>query len=286
MTEHTTIDITSSAFAARLANLLASTRERSGEGRFAMARESQGRFGYRDLRDFEKGTRQLDEQIIDDLAQLYRCDLGTILPHRLPVVVTGYEVSAGGVHQGYVPEQPDALLQAYLLLVRSLRRQRRTPVVDLRRDDLEVLASYLDEPRESVLHRLATLMNATQRKRAAMTGVLATGAAVIGLAGIAVAVDSPSSTVVDGNSPTTVSVAPTQVTTQATVVTTSPGVQVTTQVTTQATTVTTAPRVIARPGIAQVADTTIGLQETNITIAPETSAVVDVVDPPLPPTTP
>ena len=41
------------------------------------------------------------------------------------------EVSAGGVHLGYAADEPDALLVAYLNVVRTLRRRRFSPVVEL-----------------------------------------------------------------------------------------------------------------------------------------------------------
>ncbi|MFM2078382.1 MAG: hypothetical protein RJA49_2272, partial [Actinomycetota bacterium] len=182
------IDISGEAFALRLANLLVATRTHEGEGVGHVARRSGGRFSRRDLKEFEAGTRTVDETTLDELAQLYRCDLGLILPLRLPVVISANRVSAGGVHEEFSPSDPDALLTAYLTLVRSLRRQKRAPVVDLRREDIEVLSGFLQESDETVVHRLATLMNVTQTKRTAMIGVLASGALVIGLAGTVAAI--------------------------------------------------------------------------------------------------
>jgi hypothetical protein len=195
------VDITSPAFSLRLANLLVATRTRNGLGVGAMAKASGGRFSRHELKEFERGGRQLDESVVDELAQLYRCDLGLILPLRLPVVVSANRVSAGGVHQEIEGQGPDATLAAYLMLVRTLRRQKKAPVVDLRRDDVEVLSGFLDEPNDRIVHRLATLMHATQTKRTAMVGVLATGAAVIGLVGTAVAVGGTETTTPDSPIP-------------------------------------------------------------------------------------
>lgn len=193
MAETTTIDIRSNAFALRLANLLTATREATGDSRRALAAASNGRFHRSELRDFERGTRPLDEETVGELALLYRCDLDAILPPRLPVVITAGRVSAGGVHLDYEETSEEALIQAYMALVRQLRRQKRTPIVDLRRDDLDVLSEYMQQPRESVVHRIANLMNATQRKRTAMVGALSTGVAIVGLVGTAAAVDGPAS---------------------------------------------------------------------------------------------
>jgi hypothetical protein len=188
MTGTPQIDITSPAFATRLADLLRTTRAARRERRAELARRSAGRFDRRDLLHYERGLRPIDEASLDELMQLYRCDLGPILPARLQVEVTPLAVSVGGVSQGYHGDGDDAVLDAYLGLVQVLRHRHHTPLLDLRRDDLEALAGYLHTSRESVLHRLATLMNATQRKRAAMAGVLASGAAVVGLVGSAAAV--------------------------------------------------------------------------------------------------
>jgi hypothetical protein len=182
------VDISSRAFALRLGNLLVATRTRDGLGVGAVARASAGRYSKHDLKAFERAEHTIDEATLDDLALLYRCDLGVILPLRLPVVVSSNRVSAGGVHQEFESSSGDAVLAAYLTLVRTLRHQKKSPVVDLRRDDIEVLAGFLAQPSQNVIERLGLLMHATQTKRTAMIGVFATGAAVVGLVGTALAV--------------------------------------------------------------------------------------------------
>ena len=303
------IEITSEAFALRLANLLIATRTHEGQSVRHMAKRSKGRFSSRDLKEFEAGQRQLDETTVDELAVLYRCDLGAILPIRLPVVVGTNRVSAGGVHQEFTSNDPDSILTAYLTLVRSLRRQKRTPVVDLRRDDVEVLAGFLQEPHESVVNRLATLMHATQTKRTAMVGVLASGAAVVGLVGTVAAVGvndaAPGGLVPPDSSSTTVQVVDTQpVSTDTVVVTEVPttvgetvpssepatSVPVTEAPTTLATLPVTVPPLTvpvttARPPVVTPAPTTTAASiETNLT--PTTPPIVDTGGPPVPPTFP
>jgi hypothetical protein len=215
-----TVDISSRAFALRLGNLLVATRTRDGRGVGAVARASGGRYTKHDLKAYERADHTIDEATLDDLAQLYQCDLGVILPLRLPVVVSAHRVSAGGVHQEFESSNSDAVLAAYLTLVRTLRHQKKSPVVDLRRDDIEVLAGFLAQPSQNVIERLAVLMHATQTKRTAMIGVFATGAAVVGLVGTALAVSGtavapadtrPDTTVVG----TTTTVAPVVTTTSA-----------------------------------------------------------------------
>jgi hypothetical protein len=96
-------------------------------------------------------------------------------------------VAAGGVSIVYVPGDVDSLLEAYLKLVRTLRRQKKAPAVDLRREDIEALAEHLQVPGEDVVDRLAALMGAARGQRLAMTGLFQGGAVVIGLVGTAVA---------------------------------------------------------------------------------------------------
>ncbi len=275
------VDIQSEAFQLRLANLLVATRTRNGLGVGQMVRASEGRFSKRDLKEFEAGTRALDDVTVDELATLYRCDLGVILPLRLPVVISANRVSAGGVHEDYDNSDPDALLAAYLTLVRTLRRQRRAPVVDLRRDDVEVLAGFLQQPHESVVHRLATLMHATQTKRTAMVGVLATGAVVVGLVGTAAAVGVGDASPTDPTDTTTVVVETTVPDTTTTVVeTTVPVTDETTTTTTVAPTtvvetttvpVTTQPPVTTATPSTVAPPTTVQSIETNL--PPETTQV-------------
>ena len=254
------VDITSPAFQLRLASLLVATRTRRGQGVGAVAKASNGRFSKHDLKAFEAAERPLDEATIDELATLYACDLGEILPLRLPVVISANRVSAGGVHEDFDAAKPDAMLAAYLALVRSLRRQKRTPVVDLRRDDIEVLAGFLKVPRETVVHELATLMHATRTKRTAMVGVLATGAVVVGLVGTVAAVGAN-----DASPPPDPTETTTAVTESTVPETTSP--ETTVVETTAVTTTTVAPETT-------VVETTLAPTTVPTTQKPPTSTTV------------
>jgi hypothetical protein len=283
-----TVDITSHAFALRMANLLVATRTRNGQSLRAVARLTDGRFTSRDLKRFERAEVQLDETTIDQLAMLYRCDLGTILPLRLPVMVTSQRVSAGGVHQEVEGSDPDSVLSAYLTLVRTLRRQKKAPVVDLRRDDIAVLAGFLNESHESVVHRLATLMQATQAKRTAMVGVLTTGAAVVGLVGSAMALESSDAATPISTDPVTIEVSTTVVVDTSTVTTdsapdtASATSSPTTTIVIELPTSTDAPATTRVPVIVPVTRppaTTIPMIDTNLTT---TTTLVDSGEPPIP----
>ncbi|MCU1366752.1 MAG: hypothetical protein JWN39_2391, partial [Ilumatobacteraceae bacterium] len=179
----TTIDIESDVFALRLANLLRATRTSSGRSYRGLARASEGRFTREQLRELEEGTATVDEEVVELVSVLYGADLGTILPNRLPVAITSGVISAGGVRASFVATSSTSLLTAYLRLIRSMRRQKKAPMIALRREDVEVLAEYLDESGETIVDRLTALMGATLTQRTAMATMFATGAIVIGLAG-------------------------------------------------------------------------------------------------------
>lgn len=187
MEEMAMVDLRSDAFAKRLANLLVGTRSVRGRSVRQMARMSDGSFTKSQLKSLESANTLLDDDLVARVTELYESDLGAILPTRLAVVVGTGIVSAGGVSTAFVPHDPTSLLEAYLKLVRSMRRQMKAPAVDLRRDDIEVLAGYLQQPGETIVERLAALMGASRTQRTAMIGLLASGAVVIGLVGTAMA---------------------------------------------------------------------------------------------------
>jgi hypothetical protein len=220
-----TIDITSDAFARRLANLLKDRRETSGATLRQLARASDRAFDTRFLRAAEDGRAELDEQTVCELAALYGAELAEILPSRLPLRIEADEdaergvIATSGITARFDPRDPDSLLTSYLLLVRQLRAQQSEPLIDLRREDVDTIAEFLHEPGPSVVERLSTLMGATQLQRRAMVGMFIAGAIVIGLAGSGVAAlaggsDAPSrpaaivapveSTFATGSPPTTV----------------------------------------------------------------------------------
>lgn len=171
-----------SAFARRLANLLRARRELLGAGLRELARRSGGRFTARDLREAEAGTLLVDDGTALELAALYGVDLAEILGDRLPIQVEAAGlVRTGGVVERFDPTDDDSLLTAYLHLVRTLRRQERADAVDLRRDDVLVLAAHLGVPGTTVVERLAALMGATRARRTSMAALFGAGVAVIGL---------------------------------------------------------------------------------------------------------
>lgn len=180
------IDPGGEAFTIRLCNLLRERRRADGVRRSEIARRSEGRFSARDLRHVERG--RVDPTDATELAALYGADLAAILPARTPVEVDpDGRVTTAGVAEEFIPGDPDAMLTAYLRLIRRLRNAERDPVVGLRRDDIVVLADVLETPGADITDRLGALMGATRVQRRLMVGLFVAGAVVVGVAVTAVA---------------------------------------------------------------------------------------------------
>lgn len=178
----TTIDITTPAFARRLAALLSVHRGHTKASIRSLARRSNGLVTAKVLHEIEAGHYPLDGDLVSVVAALYGADLESILPDRMIVSVSpDGMVTAGPVAQKFDPSDENALLVAYLRLVRSLRGEQRAESLVLRRDDVEVLAGYLHLPGTVVLERLLSLMGSTRAQRSAVMALFATGAMVVGL---------------------------------------------------------------------------------------------------------
>lgn len=171
MTHASNIDTTSEEFAKRLAANLRVARERRSLTLKEMAARSNGMFKPSTLEALEEGRLPLAGVALAPLAQLYRIDLDALLKPRMAVAVNADgTLAAGPVSVGFDPADSDSLLLSYLYLVRDLRKQRKDPVVALRREDVESLASYLKLDGAVVLDRLGQLMGYTRAQRRTMAG--------------------------------------------------------------------------------------------------------------------
>jgi len=174
------IDITSVAFAHRFATLLANHRVRNKQYLWRLSRHSDGRFSVEDLQELEAGRLQLDEDMVDAITELYGATIESLLPPRVRLQISPLgTISANGVEMPFDPSDASAMLAAYLDLVRKLRDQLDRTVIELRREDVEVLADHLQDAGSSVVLQLARLMGANERERRAMAAMFIAGASVI-----------------------------------------------------------------------------------------------------------
>lgn len=154
----------------------------------AVARTSGGRFTAKQLRAIEAGRVAVDPRMAHELAELYGIDVAIVTPDRMPIEIDPRGVlSTGGSAISFDPADVDSLLENYLRLIRALRGEERPQAIELRRNDVEVLAQYLELPGEELVERLAALMGATQLQRRVLAGMFVAGAMVIGLSALAAA---------------------------------------------------------------------------------------------------
>ncbi|MCU1503335.1 MAG: hypothetical protein JWM12_2689 [Ilumatobacteraceae bacterium] len=172
-------ELTDRAFARRLGELLTETRRADKASCRTLAKRSRGTFDLAQLHEIERGDGALTEELITVVCDLYGADLETILPGRDDVRIGGGVMMVGTAESTYIDGDTTSMLATYLRLVRGLRRQQRVPYVELRRDDVEQLATYVGRPGEWVVDQLATLMGVTRAQQRSMLGLFAGGATVI-----------------------------------------------------------------------------------------------------------
>lgn len=102
---------------------------------------------------------------------------------RNPLVISGNHLSSGDRSTTFSSATPSSLLRSYLIFVRDMRGQRREPSIELRSEDVSVLAAHLGVSDEYVLGGLLDLMGATRAQRNTMMAMLAAGALTIVLTG-------------------------------------------------------------------------------------------------------
>ena len=250
----------------RFANLLRATRLEHGTSFRSIAKASAHQWTKDQLKQIEEGLLTLDDSVVESVSMAYGADLASILPSRLAVdIAKDGVISAGGVRAVFVPHNETSLLTAYLRLIRAMRRQRKAPMIALRRDDIEVLAAHLAVPGERVVDRLTSLMGATLHQRTAIASMFAMGAVVIGLAGATVAgPPDRSAAIVAGKDPSASTV--------VAVVQAKNQTEVTTAVVDSTTSTEPATDVPQTVAAAPVADTTVTVSPTS-TSSPATTTV-------------
>ena len=162
-------------WAPRLGRALHQTRTARDVSLRALARESNGRFTTRDLRQFEQGARPAGELLSRLLADLYQLELEEIVPERsaLDVDLGAGVITTGGatVSLAPVPDPVQATLTAYLDLVWALRGVKGGQVA-LRTNDVLVLADVLALDEDVVVDGLADLMQCSRGEARTLVAAL------------------------------------------------------------------------------------------------------------------
>ena len=100
------------------------------------------------MKQLEDATLPLDDTSPRTVTRSTAPISASIQSNRVPVAIGDGLISAGGMSATYSVDDRNSLLLAYLGLVRAMRRETRAPTIVLRREDIEALATYLDEPAE------------------------------------------------------------------------------------------------------------------------------------------
>lgn len=170
----------------RIATVLIERRDELGRSRRELAR--QAGVDHRMIRKAEHARLDITPASVAQLAEIYGLDPDALLPSRLPLEIRPFGVVAtNGVAMSFTPGDETSLLASYLRLIRSVRNQEKPPVIELRRDDIGVLAEHLGWDGETVVARLSALMGVTNVQRRVLVSTFAAGAAVVSLSS---AVDS------------------------------------------------------------------------------------------------
>lgn len=98
---------------------------------------------------------------------------------RTPLVISAGNLVAGPVNATFRDGDRESLLHSYLVLVRQLRGQPRTPTITLRSADITAIAGHLGASEERVLDDLLDRMGATRAQRKALAAMFAVGALTI-----------------------------------------------------------------------------------------------------------
>lgn len=98
---------------------------------------------------------------------------------RTPLVISAGNLVAGPVNATFREGDRESLLHSYLVLVRQLRGQPRTPTITLRSADITAIAGHLGASEERVLDDLLDRMGATRAQRKALAALFAVGALTI-----------------------------------------------------------------------------------------------------------
>lgn len=164
----------------RVALMLTERRHVLGRSRRDLARAAG--VDHRLLRRAEHGRLTITPALVADLARMYGMDPAALLPPRLPLEIRPFGVlTTNGVAMSFTPGDDTSLLASYLRLIRSVRNQETPHVIELRRDDIEVLAAHLGLDGEHVVARLGALMGVTGVQRRALVATYGTGAALVSL---------------------------------------------------------------------------------------------------------
>ena len=152
---------TESIPAARVANVVQTTRAAAGHDEKALARALG--VSRRTVRRWQNGAEIPSDEEIDRLAEACKIDPASLFPRRDPVELDHLSglMRVGSETVGVALLDNDAVLLSYVQLVRRQRDMRASDPVRLRQEDVEELADALDLSDAQLARRLVRIMGMT-----------------------------------------------------------------------------------------------------------------------------
>ncbi len=152
---------------ARLGLLLSQRRLELGLSVEELAASSGGSLSAEDLRLAEQGNRWLDDALIEEITAVYECSSGPIVPVRCRLIidVDRGQIISGGASTSLPRTEPAEILERYLAFVYLMRSQKPGTRLNLRSDDVAVLARALNATPEQIDRRLIVMMGTKQVKQ-------------------------------------------------------------------------------------------------------------------------
>ena len=140
------------------------------------------------LRNYERGSAQIPEDVANRLAGEYGCDPSQLLPERptASVILEPRRVSVAGASKALRSDDPhpDEVLRGYLGLLYEIRSTKPGTEIPLRDKDLEALADALGGSPDAIETRLIELMDVTRDEAAAIRATLLRRRLIVPAAGL------------------------------------------------------------------------------------------------------
>ena len=140
------------------------------------------------LRNYERGSEPVPDDVAGRLADTYDCDVSTLLPNRdvAPVILEPGYLRVGPASKTLRSDDPhpDEVLKGYLSLLYDMRDLKPGTRIPLRDHDLDVLAEALGGTSDAIEARLIELMHVSRDEAAAMAATLLRRRFVVPAAGL------------------------------------------------------------------------------------------------------
>jgi transcriptional regulator with XRE-family HTH domain len=169
---------------ARLGELLREARRRRGWKRKEVA--AQVAIDADHLRAWERGTERVPSDVLSRLAGLFDDDLA--VPARQPVSADSDWLVVGPYEQALMEGTSEEVIQGYIKIVKRLRKTKPGKSLELRADDVQVLAHALQGDPADIERRIADALGCSREEARALHAEMLRRKVLLPVASLAVGV--------------------------------------------------------------------------------------------------